>query len=100
MLEHFGTNLGQKVAKNFDCKPCLYSCKKESDWTKHLSTRKHKNRTNLNNIEQNSCKQLYNCKQCGKEYKARNSLWYHEQKCNSEINNEKVFLNINSFFNY
>lgn len=100
MLEHFGTNLGQKVAKNFDCKPCLYSCKKESDWTKHLSTRKHKNRTKVAVLEQNGEKlaghgakvssdensgeflatSLMKC-ECGKRYTARNSFWYHKKHC-------------------
>jgi len=100
MLEHFGTNLGQKVAKNFDCTPCLYSCKKESDWTKHISTRKHKNRTNVAILEQNgeklagygkdlSCKSESGEKlalpimvcECGKQYTARNSFWYHKKHC-------------------
>jgi len=32
----------------------------------------------------------YKCKICDKCYKARNSLWYHEQKCNiQEVKNDK-----------
>jgi len=83
----------EKVANLFICEYCHYSTRKKSSITKHFLSTKHKNRTNLNNIEQNSCKQLYNCKQCGKEYKARNSLWYHEQKCNYGINNENIVIN-------
>jgi hypothetical protein len=36
---------------------------------------------------------IYNCKSCNKEYKARNSLWYHEQKCfenNNQLKNDTV----------
>ena len=29
---------------------------------------------------------MYACKVCSKEYKARNSLWYHEQKCGVKEN--------------
>ena len=100
MLEHFGTNGGQKVAKNFDCNPCLYSCKKESDWVKHISTRKHKTRTKVAVLEQDGEKvagygkdlssngetgdflaaPLLVC-ECGKKYTARNSFWYHKKHC-------------------
>jgi hypothetical protein len=33
--------------------------------------------------QQNST-HLFRCKKCDKEYKARNSLWYHEKKCQYE----------------
>jgi len=100
MLEHFGTTGGQKVAKNFDCTPCLYSCKKESDWTKHISTRKHETRTKVAILEQSGeklsgygadlpCKDKSGEKlaapimvcECGKQYTARNSFWYHKKHC-------------------
>jgi len=83
----------KKVANLFLCECCDYSTSKKSSINKHFLSTKHKNRINLNDIEQNSCKQLYNCKQCGKEYKARNSLWYHEQKC-IEIIEHKTNINI------
>jgi hypothetical protein len=39
----------------------------------------------LNNLEQKNPEnpQKFICKNCNKCYKARNSLWYHQQKCNS-----------------
>lgn len=73
----------QKVADYFECISCLYSCSKKSDWVKHLSTRKHKNRTKLNDIEQNGefvADTSFGC-ECGKHYVARNSLWYHRKSC-------------------
>ena len=33
----------QKLADKFFCKKCLYTCSKESDFKKHLLTRKHRN---------------------------------------------------------
>jgi len=73
------------------CELCDFECRKQNEWIRHLNTRKHKNRTELNDAEQKNS--LFVCKLCNKEYKARNSLWYHEQKCkniivgNNQINN-------------
>jgi hypothetical protein len=65
------------------CIECDFKCFKKSGYDKHLLSLKHKNRTNI--------KPLFVCKHCNKEYKARNSLWYHEQKCqSSNINNEDL----------
>jgi hypothetical protein len=62
-------------------------------------TSKHKNRTNLNDLEQKTPKNaenLFICKKCNKEYKARNSLWYHEKKCNFEkIQTNDININNN-----
>jgi hypothetical protein len=33
--------------------------------------------------------EIFSCKNCKKEYKARNSLWYHQQKCNENSNFDK-----------
>ena len=63
-------------AKLFTCEKCNFSCSKHSNWDKHTMTAKHINRTNRTpkNAEKYRC-------DCGKEYKARNSFWYHKQKC-------------------
>jgi hypothetical protein len=70
--------------KNIDyhCEICDYSIARKSSFDKHLLSTRHTNRTLLNNIEQKSC-DVDNlvCKTCNKIYKARNSLWYHLQKC-------------------
>jgi hypothetical protein len=79
-------NQSPKVANTFHCESCDYSCRKQSDYTKHLNTSKHKNRTILNDLEQKiSDNRQYMCKYCNKSYKVRNSLWYHEKKCQTEI---------------
>jgi hypothetical protein len=67
-------------AKKFNCDNCNFKCCKISNYNKHILTLKHKNRTNLNFIEQNK-NELFTCKNCNKTYNARNSLWYHEKKC-------------------
>ena len=50
------TKNSPKLAKNFYCEKCDYKCSKESDYKKHLSTRKHKMETNGNKTRQNSPK--------------------------------------------
>ena len=76
-------NLSPKISVKFICDTCHYNCNKKSEWLKHTMTRKHINRTNQNDLEQinlqKSPKKIL-C-ECGKEYSARNSLWYHKKKC-------------------
>ena len=89
-----------KNAKDFNCEKCHFICSKKSDWDRHERTRKHNNRIKLNILEHKKGvkekNRTYNCKFCNKEYKARNSLWYHEQKCdknNHNDNSENMILN-------
>ena len=82
----------QKVSGKFLCKYCNYNCSKKSDYEKHLMTAKHQNRIALNDLEQKvaETRQKFVCKKCNKVYNARNSLWYHEKKCNKEDNYEII----------
>ena len=78
-----------KLAASFFCEICNYKCCKKSDYNKHLLTSKHINRTKLDNLEQNDAEnRQFTCKYCDKIYTARNSLWYHEQKCIVICNNQ------------
>ena len=74
------TKKSPKISKNYDCVLCDYVCCKQSEYTKHLSTRKHKILQNptLNN-------QTYNC-ECGKIYKHSSTLYAHKKKCISDLN--------------
>jgi hypothetical protein len=65
----------------FLCNICNFVCSKQSNYDKHVSTLKHKIRTNTNEYEQkNAEKKSYDC-QCGKSYKHASSLWNHKAKC-------------------
>ena len=71
----------------FWCEDCHYKCSKYSNYVRHCSTLKHKNRTNRTTGEfslSDSANRHNNNSMtcvCGKEYSARNSLWYHQKKC-------------------
>jgi len=69
--------------KYFYCENCDFKCCKKGDWSRHVSTDKHLNRIKYINLEQKSAEddKKFSCKFCQKSYKARNSLWYHENKC-------------------
>ncbi len=72
-----------KESTNYICEICDFTCNKKCNLDKHLMTSKHLNRTKLNT--ENAGITEHNCKYCQKKYKARNSLWYHEQRCENKI---------------
>ena len=85
-----------KNAVKYNCEVCNFVCSKNSNYVNHLSTTKHK-------IRSDSCEKMpknavkYNCK-CGNTYKHASSLWNHRKKCllntlpdlNSDKNEEVI----------
>ena len=67
-----------KIPPKFLCDVCDYSTSSMKDFNKHVLTLKHKNRTLLN--KKSPKIPFFSC-DCGKNYNARNSLWYHKKKC-------------------
>jgi len=60
---------------DFYCEKCTFKCSKQSEWDRHVSTRKHqKNGEYLQKAPQHICA-------CGKQYKHRQSLFNHKIKC-------------------
>jgi hypothetical protein len=76
----------------FFCGICVYSTDRKSSFNKHKLSGKHINNTKLKSEEENLYK--FFCKNCNKSYNARNSLWYHSQKCThiSANNNTNALL--------
>ena len=73
----------KKTPKNteiFNCQNCTFKCCKKSEWDRHIITRKHQNRTNLNILNAKNA-EIFTCSYCNKNYKAKSSLWYHQKKC-------------------
>ena len=73
-----------KNANNYYCKICDFQCSKQSDWSRHIVTLKHKNGdivvTNGDNITQQNAKPEYVC-ECGNIYKYRQGISRHRTKC-------------------
>ena len=70
----------QKNSKPYRCELCDFNTSNSTGYDRHLSTRKHQTRTGSTNFAQKNSEQFI-CNTCNKCYKARNSLWYHQQKC-------------------
>lgn len=66
-----------KVAGLFRCETCDYTCKKKSDYKKHLLTAKHKRLT------EKSLQDMDFVCHCGKIYSHRQSLYKHKKNCKS-----------------
>ena len=86
--------MSQKNPQIFFCELCNYTTSNKKDYNKHILTRKHQNRIKLNEKSPKipePKKQKIECKFCGKAFGARNSLWYHNKKCNvdTEYHNNK-----------
>lgn len=91
------------IVSKYECNHCMFYTNKYTDYSRHISTQKHKTLTLVENMagygdygdyngscisadcitagSQTRATQLYKCKFCDKPYNARNSAWYHEKRC-------------------
>jgi hypothetical protein len=81
-------------AKLYECVACDFKCSKKHNYDTHLMTAKHKKRTNLNGLNDLMPKNAlqFICNKCNKCYKARNGLWYHQQKCHPIVDISNNFV--------
>ena len=78
-----------KNAEKFYCENCDFGCSKESNYTQHLNTLKHKRLTNANKRLIKKCQKMpneYTCEYCGKQYKHLSSLCKHKKTCSMNVN--------------
>ena len=78
-----------KSCDPFYCDKCDYKCCKKWLYDRHLLTPKHQN-SNVE-LQMDDAKKLFFCN-CGKEYKHRQGLWKHKQKCVTNPN-DKLQIN-------
>jgi hypothetical protein len=71
--------------KDFYCEKCEYYTKKNSDYVKHLKTKKHNNRINDDKTT---------CDICNRQYSSASNLWKHKQKCILKENISKKTDNV------
>jgi hypothetical protein len=84
-----------KQPMKFLCDICDFSASKESNYEKHLLTRKHQTLTNPNNKNANAELKTYHCK-CGKTYKHLPTLSTHKKNCSIVKNIQLNILPINN----
>ena len=91
-----------KNAEKFVCDYCDFICFKESNYNKHLTTRKHILLTNPNKKMPKKVENTVFFCSCGKEYKHASSLSFHKKKCidkdltNNILNNKNITGDINN----
>ena len=76
-------SLSSDSSSNYECKICEYITCRKSQYDRHLTTAKHKIRTNTNIVVHTSSK-TYQC-DCNKIFKHASSLWNHKQKCKGVV---------------
>jgi hypothetical protein len=79
-------NLGSKSSYKYECKDCQYTTQRQSQYDRHIMTRKHQIRTNTNIIGSFSSK-VYECS-CNKTFKHASSLWNHKQRCKDIVHEQ------------
>ena len=66
----------------YTCVDCLFSSKRKSEYTRHLSTKKHARNSSNKNI---SNLFFFKCDYCDLSYKTKHGLSGHVKKCHEEL---------------
>jgi len=98
-METIGNKKNEKNEPTYYCEKCDYKCFYPSDWSRHLSTRKHLVSHTWKQMETNGNKKIkkienneehdnnvYICDKCKKKYESRTGLWKHKNKCMTDEN--------------
>jgi len=100
-----GSILVPKSSENFYCELCDYSTCRKSQYDRHLSTDKHKNRENDSKMVGNDSdlvaksSKCYECL-CGNKYKYDSGYYRHKKKCNKYLNQENNMSEAEVALNY
>jgi hypothetical protein len=81
------------------CSACSVSCFRNSEWERHIETKKHKINKNGENGNILATSVTPNICECGKQYKDRTGLWRHKKKCgliNINAKNENIIKEENN----
>ena len=83
--------MSNNTAVLFECNICDYTTSRNSQYTRHMSTRKHIQNANCQHLSTFQFHKVplgFTC-ECGKKYKERTGLWKHKQKCVTKIMPDK-----------
>jgi hypothetical protein len=76
------------ISAKYSCEYCQYQTERKSQYTRHLSTNRHKRQIPPASILPTN-KRIYTCG-CGKDYKYRTALVNHEKRCIHVVNKQQV----------
>ena len=83
------TKISPISPNNFYCEKCSIMCSRNSEWLRHIETKKHKINKNGENGNILATSVTPNICECGKQYKDRTGLWRHKKKCLKNKYDEK-----------
>uniref|UniRef100_A0A6C0KVC9 C2H2-type domain-containing protein n=1 Tax=viral metagenome TaxID=1070528 RepID=A0A6C0KVC9_9ZZZZ len=91
------TEKSPKISKKYECEFCDYICFKNSEWSKHLLTAKHK-KTSGATVGNEKISNAFCCEYCWKSYKDRSGLWRHKKLCKKspKISETEEEIHVNS----
>jgi len=68
----------------FFCEKCDFKCSKNSDWQRHIITKRHKKEIMESEMEIKTNAE-FKCEVCLKIYKTNSGLWKHNKHCKEQI---------------
>jgi hypothetical protein len=90
---------GDRLTTKFYCKECDITCSRESEWSRHIGTRKHVARFNSANdgtaggaavAATEGVAHDWSCSTCAKTYLTKAGLWKHQKTCEEKKDGGKV----------
>ena len=79
----------QKTPPKFICETCDFTCSRNAEYIRHVSTGKHQAqcqgyKKDIQKAPKNT-DFLFSCNNCEKKYKFSSGLWRHKKLCKTEI---------------
>ena len=93
------TEKTEKNRKKYSCESCDFHTSDKTAFSRHCSTAKHKDVTNVTKKEENE-KEHHKCRHCSKIYESRMGLWRHSKKCEIISNVDDDILSSEPIKNY
>ena len=83
-MKQIETKSIKKMPQNFICECCDFKCSKQSNYTNHLLTRKHKMKQNETKTDAENADVIFDklqCPNCLQDFNSRTTLWRHKKYC-------------------
>jgi len=77
---------------NYLCSGCNFTCRKNSDWLRHIATKKHLVNMQRKHEETPIYAKAIQCEFCERIFQTRTGLWKHAKKCYRPPTNAALFV--------